>query len=96
MRENTEDFHLDSLLEAFLSLKNKEECSAFFDDLFSPAEIRSFCQRFEVATLLNSGEKFTDIEKKTGASSATISRISRCLTHGKGYATVLKRITKEP
>ena len=82
----------DSLIEAFLSLKTKAECDAFFEDLLSPAEIRSITQRFEVAQLLDKGETFTEIEKRTGASSATIARISRCLTHGSGYKTVLSRI----
>ena len=81
-----------SLISAFLSLKTEEECDAFFDDLLSPAEIRSITQRFEVAKLLDNGETFTEIEKRTGASSATIARISRCLTHGSGYKTVLSRI----
>ncbi len=81
-----------SLIKAFLSLKTDEECDAFFEDLLSPAEIRSITQRFEVAQLLDKGETFTEIEKKTGASSATIARISRCLTHGSGYKTVLSRI----
>lgn len=82
----------EKLYEAFLSLKNNDECEAFFDDLFSPAEIRSIVQRFEVAKMLSSGETFTEIENETGASSATIARISRCLTNGNGYKTVLKRI----
>lgn len=82
----------ESLVSAFLSLKTPEECEAFFEDLFSPAEIRSITQRMEVAKLLANGETFTEIEKLTGASSATIARISRCLTHGSGYKTVLSRI----
>ena len=92
MREKNEEFNLESLYEAFLSLETKDECEDFFADLFSPAEIRSISQRFQVARLLKSGETFTEIENKTGASSATITRINRCLIHGNGYKTVLKRI----
>lgn len=92
MHDNTKNEASDSLVRAFLSLKTKEECVAFFEDLLSPAEIRSISQRFEVACLLDKGETFTEIEKLTGASSATIARISRCLTSGNGYKTVLRRI----
>lgn len=92
MRDNGKDLNNDNLYDAFLSLKTKSECKAFFEDLFTPAEIRSISQRLEVAKMLSLGETFTEIENITGASSATIARISRCLTKGSGYKTVLSRI----
>ena len=92
MRENQIDFNVDELYTAFLALESKEECSAFFKDLFSPGEIRSVAQRLEVAKMLDAGETFTEIEEKTGASSATIARINRCLQNGSGYRTVLEKI----
>ena len=92
MRDKTEEQKVLELAEAFLSLETTDECIAFFEDLFSPNETRSFCQRLEVAKLLKAGETFTEIEKKTGASSATTARISRCLSKGSGYKTVLGRI----
>lgn len=83
---------IDALYDAFLSLETKEECMYFFDDLFTPVEVRSFAQRLEVAKLLSRGVTFLEIENLTGASSATIARISRCVSKGNGYKTVLERI----
>jgi len=82
----------DSLYENILKLKTVEECYRFFDDLCTISEIHSFAQRFEVAQLLNEGETFNVIAERTGASTATISRVNRCLQYGSdGYKTVLNR-----
>ena len=65
----------DLLYRAILTLKNEEECYSFFQDLCTISELRSMEQRYEVATLLNDGMLYSDILEKTGASSATISRV---------------------
>ena len=81
------------MYEAILSLKSVEECMAFFDDLCTVSEMRSMEQRFEVATLLNKGMIYNDILEKTGASSATISRVNRSLNYGNdGYDMVFARM----
>ena len=83
----------DSLYEAVLSLKNLEECRSFFEDLCTVAELRSFNQRLSVAKMLDNKHVYTDIAARTGASSATISRVSRSLIYGSGgYRLVLDRL----
>ena len=86
----------DSLLfEAVLALKDQEECRAFFQDLCTVAELRAMAQRLEVAQLLSQGLIYNDILQRTGASSATISRVNRALQYGAdGYKTVLPRLKK--
>ena len=86
---------LDQLFDAILSLKTREECYQFFDDVATMNEIRSLSQRLQVAKMLNEGSTYNAIEKQTKASTATISRVRRCLDYGSGgYETVLKRINK--
>lgn len=83
------------LYEAILSLQSVEECRAFFQDLCTVAELRAMSQRLEVAQLLDSGMIYNDILERTGASSATISRVNRALQYGAdGYRTILPRIKK--
>ena len=72
------------LYRAVLQLKTPEECYAFFEDLCTVAELQAMEQRFEVAKLLNQGLIYSDILEKTGVSSATISRVNRCLEYGSG------------
>lgn len=85
----------DTLYEAILTLQNLEECRKFFDDLCSVSELRAMEQRFEVAQLLSEGMIYNDILERTGASSATISRVNRSLNYGaKGYQNVLPRVKK--
>ncbi len=69
---------------AVLSLETKEQCEKFFEDIFTKNEIHSFAQRLEVARLLQSGATYQTIEKLTGASTATISRVKRVLSSGHG------------
>jgi len=84
---------LDQLFEAILSLKDIEECYRFFDDLCTINEIQSLSQRLEVARMLREGKTYHTIEADTGASTATISRVKRCLNYGNdGYDMVLERI----
>ena len=81
-----------ALFEAVLSLESIEECAAFFDDVCTIKEIQDLSQRFAVARLLDKGEKYQKIEETTGASTATISRVNKCLTYGSGgYRAVLKK-----
>ncbi|MDE6954974.1 MAG: TrpR-like protein [Oscillospiraceae bacterium] len=83
----------DLLYRAVLSLKNPEECRAFFEDLCTVAELKAMSQRLEVAQLLDEGLIYNDILQRTGASSATISRVNRALQYGAdGYKTVLPRV----
>ena len=84
------------LYRAILTLKNEEECYSFFQDLCTISELRSMEQRYEVATLLNDGMLYSDILEKTGASSATISRVNRSLLNGAGgYENVLERMKEQ-
>ena len=83
------------LYEAILALKDPEECRAFFQDLCTVAELRAMAQRLEVAQLLDQGLIYNDILQRTGASSATISRVNRALQYGAdGYKTVLPRLSR--
>lgn len=75
---------LDKFYDAVLKLKDKSECYKFFEDLFTIKELNTVAQRLEVARLLKANMTFSEIEKKTGASSATISRVNRSLQHGAG------------
>jgi TrpR-related protein YerC/YecD len=84
---------LDQLFQAVLSLKDLEECYSFFDDLCTINEIQSLAQRLEVARMLREGKTYHTIEKETGASTATISRVKRCLNYGNdAYELALDRI----
>lgn len=89
------DKTIDQLFEAILSLRTIEECYIFFDDLCTVNEISSLSQRLEVARMLGKGCTYSQIEKETGASTATISRVKRCLNYGNdGYRMALERIEK--
>lgn len=80
------------LYKAILLLENEEECYNFFQDLCTVSELRSMEQRFEVATLLHKGMIYNDILERTGASSATISRVNRSLSYGAGgYDKIFER-----
>ena len=86
---------VDQLFDAVLSLQTKEECYAFFGDLCTINEILSLSQRFEVAKMLREGYTYLDISEKTGASTATISRVNRSLIYGNdGYDIAFERIKK--
>lgn len=84
---------VDSLFDAILSLKSKEECYCFFEDLCTVNELLSLSQRFEVASMLKDHKTYLEIADKTGASTATISRVNRSLNYGNdGYELVFNRI----
>ena len=83
----------EKLFKALLSLKTVEEMESFFQDACTIREIKEMAQRYEVAEMLDSGSVYNDIAAKTGASTATISRVNKCLTYGDGgYKTALNRM----
>ena len=80
----------DDMYRAILTLKTVDECKQFFDDLCTVTELQAMEQRYQVAQYLDAGLIYNDILEKTGASSATISRVNRCLTYGAGgYQLIL-------
>ena len=86
----------DRLLDGILSLQNREEAYRFFEDLCTVNELESLGQRFEVAGMLREDRTYQDIAQTTGASTATISRVNRCLNYGTdGYVMVLDRMSNE-
>ena len=86
----------ETLYRAVLTLKDMDECRRFFTDLCTVAELRAMEQRLEVAQLLSEGRIYNDILVRTGASSATISRVNRALQYGEdGYKTVLPRLEEK-
>ncbi|MGB8954865.1 MAG: YerC/YecD family TrpR-related protein [Tumebacillaceae bacterium] len=89
------DRSVDQLFEAILQLKTLEEAYQFFDDLCTVNEVQSLAQRLEVARMLRKGNTYNQIEAETGASTATISRVKRCLNYGTdGYQMVLERLNR--
>lgn len=87
---------VDRLFDAVLSLKDRDECYKFFEDVCTINEILSLSQRFEVARMLTENKTYLEISEKTGASTATISRVNRSLIYGNdGYEMVFGRIVKE-
>ena len=86
---------VDHLFEAILTLENKEECYTFFQDVFTINELLSLSQRYEVAKMLREKKTYLEIADKTGASTATISRVNRSLNYGcDGYDMVFSRLDK--
>ncbi len=75
---------MDDLFKAVLSLENEEECYMFFDDLCTISELNAIAQRYKVAKMLSRKTTSHAIAEETGASSATISRVNRCLNYGAG------------
>ena len=84
---------VDHLFDAILSLQNREECYTFFEDVCTVNELLSLSQRFEVAKMLRERKTYLEIAEKTGASTATISRVNRSLNYGNdGYDMVFSRM----
>ena len=87
---------MDFLYRGILSLQTREECYAFFEDICTIKELQAMAQRFRVAQMLRENKTYQQIQADTGASSATISRVNKCLLYGSGgYATALERMGKE-
>jgi TrpR-related protein YerC/YecD len=84
---------LDIFFKAILELKNIDECYRFFEDVATINEVKALAQRLHVAALLKNKKTYSEIAEVTGASTATISRVNRCLNYGSdGYNTVLERL----
>lgn len=87
---------VDNLFKGILGLESVEECYNLFEDLCTMHEIQSLAQRLEVAKMLKDHRTYNEICDKTGASTATISRVNRCLNYGsEGYQLVLDRLAKQ-
>ena len=90
MAAKTRDHLTDQLFKAILSLKSEEQCSNFFEDICTISELKSMAQRLEVGCI------YEEIVEKTGASTATISRVKRCLVYGAdGYNSIMPLLKKE-
>jgi len=95
MRKDINTEEVNHLIDALLCLETKEEYHKFFEDLFTIQELLSVSQRFEVASMLDKNKTYLEISEKTGASTATISRVNRCLGYGAGgYEIVFDRLNK--
>ena len=87
---------MDFLFQGILTLQTKEACYAFFEDVCTIKELQAMVQRFRVAQQLNDNKNYNEIQTDTGASSATISRVNKCLMYGSGgYAAVLRCLAEE-
>ena len=92
VNEKLRDDLTDQLCRAILSLDTMEECYQFFEDICTIGELRAMAQRLDVARMLHEGNTYDDIVAQTGASTATISRVKRCLNYGAdGYTLVLEK-----
>lgn len=93
MNPKLKDKSTDRLFEAILTLNTVEECYAFFEDIGTISEIQALAQRLDVAVMLSARNTYKEIHEQTGASEATISRVSRALNYGAdGYRIVLERL----
>ena len=87
---------VEELFEAILSLKTKEECYKFFGDACTIKEVLEIAQRLKAAEMLKKGENYNVVSKETGMSTATISRVNKCLSYGGGgYEMVIERLQKK-
>ncbi len=95
MIEKIRNSNTDQLFDAILTLKDREECYAFFDDLCTKKELDSMAQRLAVAKMLFDKRVYSDIVSETGTSTATISRVNRSISNGNdGYQKVFDRMQK--
>ena len=95
MNKKIQTSAVDHLFEAVLCLQTKEECYNFFEDLCTVNELLSLSQRYEVASMLRDRKTYLEIAEKTGASTATISRVNRSLNYGNdGYDLIFERLQK--
>ena len=91
--ERIRNEQVDDLAEAMLAIQNREEAYLFFEDIFTIKELQAVAQRLAVARMLRQKVTYQEIAEKTGASTATISRVKRCLNYGAdGYRLVLERL----
>ncbi|MBO5273931.1 MAG: helix-turn-helix domain-containing protein [Clostridia bacterium] len=93
MKDKIMDERINFLFKAILSLRTEEECYNFFEDLCTVAELQEMSERLQAAKMLNDNFIYTEIAERTGLSTATISRVNRCLKYGNdGYITALERL----
>ena len=93
--ENKYSQEIYKLFEAISGLKSVDECAAFFEDICTIKELQDISQRLQVASMLNEGKNYQEISKVTGASTATICRVNKCLVYGSGgYRAVLGEVKK--
>lgn len=86
---------LERLYKAVLTLESEEECDKFFEDICTIQELETISQRLEVAGLIKDGKSYADISEQTGASTATVCRVGKCIKYGSGgYDIVLSRLGK--
>lgn len=96
MNSKIKDDVTDQLFKAILTLKDIDECYAFFEDICTVNEIKSLAQRLEVAKMLQEKRTYIEIQQLTHASTATISRVNRCLSYGSdGYKIILERLEEK-
>ena len=96
MNRKLKDEDMDILFRGILKLQTVEDCYDFFEDLCTIAELRAMVQRFQVARMLDEGRIYSDIVQETGASTATISRVNKCLVYGSdGYRKMLDRLKED-
>lgn len=96
MNEKLKSKDINNLFKAILTLESMEECYALFDDLCTAAELKEMANRLRAARMLSDGAKYTEISEATGLSTATISRVNRCLKYGSdGYVKLLSRVEFE-
>jgi TrpR-related protein YerC/YecD len=96
MKKDIKKTRNEDMYKAILTLKSVDECMKFFDDLCSVTELQAMEQRYEVAVLLSQGMIYNDILERTGASSATISRVNRSLQYGAdGYEIAFQRLKEQ-
>ena len=94
--ERLHTVQVDELFEAILALESVEECYRFFEDACTVKEILEIAQRLKTAKMLSEGANYVEINRETGCSTATISRVRRCMEYGSGgYKTVLERIARK-
>ena len=95
MNSKIKELNVEFLFQAILKLETMEECYAFFEDLCTVPELKALSQRILVAKMLSEHKVYSEIVEKTGASTATISRVNRSLSYGsEGYKTVFERLDK--
>ncbi len=96
MNRKLKDEEMDVLFKGILKLETVDECYDFFEDLCTISELHAMAQRFQVARMLDEGKIYSNIVKDTGASTATISRVNKCLMYGSdGYRKLLDRLRED-
>lgn len=87
---------MERLFKAILALENMDECYKFFEDVCTVKELQDMSQRLEVARMLKDGKSYQEVSRETGASTATISRVNKCLVYGSGgYSSILEKLYGE-